>query len=320
MNKSTIILKVILLIVLFVGSEAVSKSTEVSEIQIMSKNKKLKVGEPLIVKLFVNLTSPNIQPDSNKAYPNWVHGGFFKISIFGEDPNSSVMLKAFPISLPISDTEGLKYGASFTLFYDHGAKKLLFDKPGNYLIQFILSRTNSSNNIELSVNESTQYVKNAISLLSDPNDYLFLEFGLNFDEHEKLERVSHLQQVTEQFNDTLLAKMSAARLGLEYFKEFHKKHPSLEKFKAKREQGEVEEPLFEQAYIHLSKTLALPDEFPIREEVLYYMISTEIVRGDYQKALSYANEIGVKYPRGKYGKRASKIQAEILEFQGRESK
>jgi len=318
MNKSTIILKVILLIVLFVGSEAVPKSTDVSEIQIMSKNKELKVGEPLIVELFVNLTSPHIQPDSNKPYHNWIQGGFFKLSIFGEDPNSSVMLKAFPLSLPILDTEGLKYGASFTLFYDHGVKKLLFDKPGTYLIQFILSKTNSSNTIEVSVKEPTQRLKNAILLLSDPNDYFFLEFASHDDKSKRQERISHLQQVTEQFNDTLLAKMSAARLGLEYFQEFHKKHPSFEKFKAKHQQGQIEEPLFDQARKYLAAGARLADEFPIREKILYQLTRTEAIRGNYEKAFSLLDELRAKYPKGKYGKRSSSAKAELIELQKRE--
>jgi hypothetical protein len=109
----------------------------------------------------------------------------------------------------------------------------------------------------------------------------------------------------------LLAKWAAARLGVEKAKELWKKYPSGEEFMAKYRRREIVEPLFENSYKYLREGLQLPDEVLTREEVLAKIISAEIVRGDYDKALAYASEMGEKYPQGRYGSRASGVKQEI---------
>jgi len=314
MDKPTIISKAILLTILLVSSESFAHST-VSEVQILSKNNEIRVGKPYIVRLTVNLASPNVKPDTKKVLPNWIQGGFFKITCLTDEPNSFVKLKAFPLSLSIMDQKGTKYGASFTLFYGHGAKKLLFDEPGKYSVQFVLSRSELSNTLDLAVNESTRNGIKALALLSDPDDYLLLEFGgLDFDRDEKLESISHLQQVTAQFSNTLLAKWCAARLGIEYFKDFQKKHPSIKKFKAGLENDGIKEPLYQKACEYLTTGAQLPDEFPIREEVLWNLCSIEHIRGNFDKAISLLDELSVSAESSQARKKALRHKAELLKL------
>ena len=82
---------------------------------------------------------------------------------------------------------------------------------------------------------------------------------------------------------------------------------------AKYRRREIVEPLFENSYKYLREGLQLPDEVLTREEVLAKIISAEIVRGDYDKALAYASEMGEKYPQGRYGSRAAEVEQQILE-------
>jgi len=75
-----------------------------------------------------------------------------------------------------------------------------------------------------------------------------------------------------------------------------KKYPNQTTFWNEYRQGKIAEPLVNQACAHFAKGLQLSDEFPIREEVLYNAISAELAKGDFAKALSYARELGKKYP------------------------
>jgi hypothetical protein len=248
-------------------------------------------------------------------YSNWLHGGYFEISVSEDGQNPLAILKAIPSSLLLLDAHGLKYGASFVLFYDHGSQKLLFDKPGTYWIRYFLSKTESYP-IEVSVSESTAYIKDAISLLSDHRDYLLLELGIESEKHEeKIESILHLQQVVERFKDTLLAKWSAARVGLESFRDAEK-----ERTKLRREKKPIDKELWDESAKYLRKGLELPDDFPIRQEVLYRLIEFEGKKENYSQSILYSDELTAKYPEGEYGKKASKGKRKLLELQEKKSK
>jgi len=319
MNRVTLIPAVMCLIVLFVCCDAFSMSTDVSGIQIKSKNSEVRIGEPFVVELIVNRTSPTLQPGATHASNNWRQEGFFKISFIEDDPNSFAILKAFPLSLPIVDSEGLQYGYSFVIFYDALAQKLFFDKSGMYSVQYFLTKSEYSNRIEVFVNESIQSAKDPALLLSDPNDYFFLEFGDHFNTNKHSESISRLEEVARQYPDAILGKWCAARLGLEYFGEFHKKHPSHEKFRASKIRGQIQEPLFDRAHLYLTKGAALPDEFPIREKVLLELSVTEFINNELIRANFILDELATKYPQSKYGKKAVQGKAELEDLNRRES-
>jgi hypothetical protein len=194
----------------------------------------------------------------------------------------------------------------------------MFDKPGTYTISVLASPQHISNELAIVVEQSSSLQNKALSLLSDPNDYAFMVFGSHEYANRRAERISHLRQVVEQCEGTLLAKWAASRLGLEYFQEFHKKHPSFVKFKAKHQEGQIEEPLFDQVRKYLSVGVELRDEFPIRENVLSKLVNIEFMDGNYEKAFSLLDELRTKYPDGEYGRKASRWKEELIELQKRE--
>jgi len=172
--------------------------------------------------------------------------------------------------------------------------------------------------LDINVEPASNPEQLAINLLSDPNDYFFLEQGEDEYPEKRPESISHLQQVVDRCEGTVLAKWAASRLGLEYFQEFHKKHPSFVKFKAKHQEGQIEEPLFDQVRKYLSVGVELRDEFPIRENVLSKLVNIEFMDGNYEKAFSLLDELRTKYPDGEYGRKASGWKEELIELQKRE--
>jgi len=288
-----------------------------TEIEISTKQKHIKVGEPLIIKLTYRFEQPQFSPRVDKVFTAIGPNAIVQIKKNDEEILSPGHHLG-PDDLYLQDTEGLKYTGDFLFFYDFFKKKLVFDKPGIYTITVRRTRTKISNSLSITVEPAKDLHKRALSLLSDPNDYFFLEHGEHEYREKRPERISHLQQVVDRCEGTVLAKWAAARLGLEYFEEFHKKHPSFEKFKAKHQQGQIEEPLFDQARKYLAAGARLADEFPIREKILYQLTRTEAIRGNYEKAFSLLDELGAKYSKGEYGKRASSAKAELQKLKERE--
>ncbi|NLW85015.1 MAG: hypothetical protein GXY41_11540 [Phycisphaerae bacterium] len=158
-----------------------------------------------------------------------------------------------------------------------------------------------------------------MSLISDPNDYFFLGFGSRVHGEKHSETILHLEEVVRRCPETVLAKWCEARLGLEYFKDFEKKHRSIMRFRSAKTQGQIQEPLFDKAHLYLTKGAALPDDFPIREEVLLQLGVAEFINNDLIKANSILDELATKYPNSEYGKQAVKAKAELQEIQHRES-
>jgi len=287
-----------------------------SRIEISSKNTAIQVGDPLIFKLMYRYEESMTQLATEKIKESLLHRAYLKI----EHQDGNLLTDRFPIypmELTLQDKQGLEYSGQLVFLNHPGENRLLFPVPGTYTVT-VRGYTKTSNPLHITVNPLSKLQKRALSLLSDPNDFHFLEYGSHEDPEQRIERVSHLKQVVDQCQGTLLAKWAAARLGLEYFDQFHKKHPSFEKFKSKHEQGQIQEPLFDQAHRYLVGGTTLPDEFQIREKVLYELSVTEYLKDNYEKAFSLLDELGAKYPKGKYGKKASSGKAELQELQERE--
>lgn len=307
--------KIVLITSLILGMPVISNGIP-SRIEISSMYTTIQVGDPLIFKLVYMYEEPMIKQATEKIKESLLHRAYLKI----EHREGKLLTDRFPIypmELALQDKQGLEYSGQLVFLHHPGENRLLFQVPGTYTVT-VRGYTKTSNPLNITVKPLSKLQKRALSLLSDPNDYHFLEYGSHEDPEKRIERISHLKQVVEQCQDTLLAKWAAARLGLEYYEDFHKKHSSFEKFKSKLEQGQIQEPLFDKAHKYLSAGYGLPGEFPVREQVLYELSVTEYIKDNYKKAFSLLDELGSKYPTGKYGKRASSGKAELQELQERE--
>jgi hypothetical protein len=308
-------IEIVLTVSLILSKPVISNGIP-SRIEISSKYTSIQIGEPLIFELVYIYEEPLITQANGKIKENFIHHAYLKI----EHHEGKFLTDSFPIypmELKLQDKPGLKYSGQFVFLYHPSENRLLFPVPGTYTVT-VRGYTKTSNPLNISVKPLLKLQKRALSFLSDPNDYRFLEYGSHEDPEKRIERVSHLKQVVEQCQGTLLSKWAAARLGLEYFKDFHKKHSSFQKFKTELQESKVKEPLFDQAYKYLSAGYALPGEFPVREQVLYELSVTEYIKDNYEKAFSLLDELSATYPTGKYGKRASSGKAELQELQERD--
>lgn len=307
--------KIVLITSLILSMPVISNGIP-SRIEISSKYTAIQVSDPLIFKLVYRYEEPLLKPATGEIVQSFPHYAYLKI----EDSKGRFPMNRFPIfpmDLTLKDNLGLEYEGQFVFLYHPGEKRVLFSVPGTYTVT-VRGYTKVSNPLSIIVEPASKLQTRALSLLSDPNDYHFLEYGSHEDPNKRSVRISHLRLVVEQCKGTLYAKWAAARLGLEYFEDFHRRHPSFIKFKAKLQQNQVEEPLFDQAHMYLAAGAKLPDEFPIREKVLYQLVRTEVIKDNYEKAFSLLDELGAKYPKGKYGKRASRGKQELQRIKKRE--
>ena len=318
MNYPNIKIRKMFIVVCLTSNLMLNANEIPSTIEIDSRQKSIRVGAPLLLKLVYKYDEQKISSVTGEISEEIIHYAYLKIE-HHEGSFSTDRFPIFPIELLLQDTQGLEYSGQFVFFYHPGEKRLLFPKPGTYRVT-IRGWTKVSNPLNITVKPTLELHKRALSLLSDPNDYSFLEFGTHEFKEKRSERISHLKKVVEQREGAVLAKWAAARLGLEYFEGFHNKHPSFQKFKALRKKNKVKDPLFEQARKYLEIGAKLPDEFPIREDILRQLTRIEYMDGNDKKAFSLIDELGTKYPKGKYGRKASEWKEELLELQKREPK
>jgi len=280
-----------------------------SKIEIDCQKTKIKVGEPLVLKVRFVWPQPMINPETGSVRN--VVSANAQIMVTEEVEQESVLRRdSFKaIDLHREGERGDSYGSYIVAFYDFGVSSLMFDKPGVYSLK-LTSGKRSSNILTIEVDSAGEAEKEAIELLSDPDYYRFLERGeiLSGTAGERRQRI---QEVFERCSSALVGKWAGARLGIELVEEFTKKYTAAEEFIRAYRKGEAKEPLVEQAYDCLSGGLELPDGFAIREEVLARMISVEITKGNYPKCFEYANELELRYPEGRFGSEAAEIRSTI---------
>ena len=293
-----------------------SFATESYTMKIAGLQNQLKVGEPLLINLIYHYQEPQVSPTTGEIERSArMRGLHLQVRSGTEETEKTYKITPTWTWLTLQGKQGLEYSGLINIFYDFSSTKLIFDQSGTYSIRVLnAQKTLSSNSYDVVVLPPSHLEKKALSILSDPNDFTFLLGGV-YEKSERSRVIAHLKNVVVQCNGTLLAKMAAARLGLDYFKEFHKKHPSFEKFKSKLEQGQIQEPLFDQAHKYLSAGYALPDELSIRDSVLGHLVETEFINGNYKKAISLVDELRTKYPDGEYGRKASMWKEELVELQ-----
>jgi len=299
------ILTAIVFIVLV--SDAIA-SAETRTVEIETTSSSIKIGEPLLMNICCHHQKPQISDITGKRKLSIRIERLYLRAKAGKKETEYILM---PIRLADYEEQGLTYSGTIQVFYDD-TEGLVFKEPGTYCIYVATGSENAiSNTLVINVLPASDLEEKALSILSEPNDFLFLLAGL-CEKKEKANKVSKLERIGEECGETILAKWSAARLGIEYFRDFQKKHPSIEKFKAGLENDGIKEPLYQKACEYLTTGAQLPDEFPIREEVLWNLCSIEHIRGNFDKTISLLDELSTKYPKGIYGQKASESKAQLL--------
>ena len=188
---------------------------EPSSIEISSPNTLIRVGDPFTLKLVYRYENPLVNTATGKIIESFHHHAYLKIEQ-NEERFLTNSIPVFPMDLALQDTQGLEYSGQFMFFYHPGEKRLLFPAPSTYTVT-VRGYAKISNSIKITVEAPLEIQSQALSFLSDPNDYTYLEFNFHGSEEERSKRMSHLKKVVEQCEGTILAKWCAARLGLEYW-------------------------------------------------------------------------------------------------------
>jgi hypothetical protein len=308
--KNRIVILIILLIMATLAECAEPNLT----IEIVPLTKEISVGQPFVFQLVCKLDQPLVSSTTNQI--SEIYNNFTPfLDIDHEKSTFSVeRYKLFPEVLHLRQGKETEYYQDYSLFYCYVAEdkvRLMFPVPGKYTIK-VRDQTRSSSPFFLDVKPASKLEEKALSILIGGTDLVILE-SLETDALKDYpEIMERFKKVVEQCGDTMIAKMAAARLGLEYFQQFHKKHPSFVNFKAEYQTGTIKEPLFEQSLKYLRIGAELPDEIPIRQVTLLNLSCVEFMKSNLKQAFSLINEIAEKYPNSEYGKQAISAQKEEI--------
>jgi len=313
--QKSIFLNTIFVLFLLSGNVHSQVNDKNFHLKISSPQNKIKYGAPVIINIEVTFKEPQISSFTGEVMRVRKLGGMrfhYKNKNTGQESTYGF---AIPVSFHLKDDKGLVYFAKELLLWEVREPReklianLLFESPGNYTFTLTGPKKTVSNTIAVEIIPSEEGEK-ALSLLSDPNTIAFLWGGLL----KSPDTVSALEELVKQYEKTVLAKWAAARLGIEYFIDFHKEHTSFEKFLVKYRQNKVQNKNFDNACKYLTIALNLPDDFPIRERILYELIRVEFIKGNYEKVSELLDELAIKYTKGKYGKKVPRIRAELEEL------
>ncbi|MBN2181264.1 MAG: hypothetical protein JW715_05070 [Sedimentisphaerales bacterium] len=280
------------------------------EVKINVAQKNIGIGEPLILKVIFRFENPQVTEERGKILDSINHQMSIRI-YHKEDLTNEIFLSKRKHFLYLENNKGLVYGGSIILLYDDYKNKLIFDSPGTYTI--IAKRTNtlSSNPLDINITPASALEKEMLSMLSDPGDFDFIVYGSKTHFEKKPERISIIKDFIDKYENTVLAQMAAARLGIEYAERLEEKYPAGEKFLQQYRKGEIKEPLVESAYDYFLIAYNLTDEFPVRESVLNKLAVMEFFKGNYKSVDSIFDELANKYPHGEHGKRAARDKEEF---------
>ena len=301
-------------------------------VEISSPKTVIDIGEPLILKLTYKLEEPPRETETDnilsrislssvllielkdtdndwlKNYPD------FNSFDFKKDGVQYYPLELQHLHLHAQDAQGLEYTGYFLVLYNHYKKDLTFDKTGNYKICTLTSSDKIfSNFIDLQV--TTQMEEEKCALLDQSScDFLMGIDRKLFDDPNYRSKIKrNLKGIVDHCQNNLLSQLAAARLGIESLKDYEADRSS-----ARSENRESSKQLFQEAHCYLTSGLNLPDDFPLRQEILYRLIEIELESKNFTQAISYSNELCIKYPKGKYGKQAVKMKVELKKLKQRE--
>ncbi len=287
-----------------------------AKITITAKNNTIKIGEPLILDVTYTFSTPQLNSSSGEIATSIVYENLLlQVENMAKDEEKMIYIPK--ISIFQNDSQGLIYSGEVFIWYNTKESSIAFDSVGLYLITLLADQKLMSNALSLMVIAASVEEQQALSELSDPNDCVFLCYGVS-KKSQKPKRYAALDYIVEEYPTTLIAKWSAARLGLEYFRGLQQKYPSNEKFRKLLRQDQMQEPLFVKAYQYLVQGAFLPDDFPIRREVLLDLSVAEFIKDDFAKATTFLDELATKYPNSEYGKRAVEAKNELKELKIKE--
>ncbi len=306
---------------LFLSVYVLASEANKPKVEIKAYSSEIKIGEPLILEIRAISKTPNINPETKEIITSGgISSPYLIINKKGqkEEIKYEYQLNTIHKPFPIFEkgNKGLEYTGTFIAFYNQNKKELLFNEPGDYSCRFESTIDKlESNTVEITVKPAGNQEEKTMSILTGKYDKMILEMPEGIDNtilKEDPGVLNRFEQIIEQCGDTMIAKIAAAQLGIMYFKDFHEKYFSFEDFREEYKTGNVQEPLFEKSLKYLTIGSQLPDEFPIRQEVLFQLSRIEFMQNNLDKSISLIDEIASKYPNTEYGKQAIKAQQEEI--------
>ncbi len=173
-----------------------------------------------------------------------------------------------------------------------------------------------SASIDIEVVPASPETQKALVFLSDPNNVIFLIYG-DSDSEDRPHRLTRFEEMVAQCGDTLLGRMMAARVGIEYYEQFDSAGTAME-LRTQRKKTGYRHPFLVKAQTYLRKGVQLPDEFLIREESLLGLAFVEWVDGNDERTDVLLNELVEKYPNTRCGKKAAGAMTEVAEMRRKE--
>jgi hypothetical protein len=310
-----------ILLCLLVSAYSSASETDNYTLKIKATSSEIKVGEPLILEVSLSSLKPAIDPKTGEIP---VQGEIPAPNLFvtkkgqKEQIRQDLTLAGKPLTIFDDQKKGLEYKGSVVVFYNEAKKGLLFNEPGTYICHIVNQIDKiESNSLEINVKPASNSVEMALSILTGESDLMILGWSdesITLKNHPKTEGImERFEKIVEQCPDTMLAKLAAARLGIEATKDFEEKYGN-EKSLEQLRNGEIKEPLIEAAGKYLNIAYQMPEGFPIREAVLEELARVEYLNGQATKVLSLFDELSAKYPKGKYGKRAISDKNDVQDF------
>jgi tetratricopeptide (TPR) repeat protein len=299
-------------------------------IEINSSQAITHLGEPLFLKVTYQFDKPPRNADTNDILSEISGEIFTLVELKDNDkdwlakyhsftPFETDGVKFYPTDFKVTSSilnvqgeQGLEYSTYFLISYHPFKKDFVFSESGIYRI-CVTDNQIFSNIINLEVVPNTT---ETTCTLPDPNDYRFLMgeiSNLYKDADSYSKTIANLKNIIKRCPNSLLAKLAAARLGVE-----SQRVDEIERSKARRERREPSRLLFIEANEYYRKALELPDDFPIRQQILWQLAEFEMLDKNYQQAFSYVTELNAKYPKSKYGKKAVEAKKELEELKIKE--
>lgn len=275
---------------------------DISSTNIKSARTAIEIGEPLTIEVVRKYHNPD-----NVIRASFAHTMRIVVENTGENGEPPSFIER-PSNFR-RDLEKGEYMCTLDLWYELWGKKpaqLCFPTPGKYKVYI---KAYPSSVLNVNVVPTSDKTRKAVSLLADPKDRYFLMDGE--DNETRDARIAKLSEVVNQCENTLLGQIAAGRLGLEYYEDFYEKNRNLNDFRAKLKESGFEDPLLNKAEKYLAMAGGLPDDMPIREEVLYRYLQVEYTKGNDTKAMSIFDEFLAKYPLGDFGKKAAAGKVEL---------
>jgi hypothetical protein len=296
--------------------------------EISSPTKLIGVKEPIIIKITHRFKNPQFSSSKGKILPSVPNEEFILIEMkdknwqpkfsrakkIRSDAGTEYFMYPLFSQLVLEDSKGLIYSNYFVFQYNLIKNDYIFPEPGKYKIlvpptQGIPSDINA---LEIEVQPSALPYSSS-SILTNKYDYDFLAGLLSQifeDPNYRIGALERLESLVKQNQSTLLEKWAAARLGLEYYREYDDN-----RVKALQEKKECPTELLDKAEGFLIKSTSLPDDFPERQVVYLRLAEISMRKNEFTKATGYLDEIKSKYPNGAVGAMVERRKEEIIKLQ-----